>query len=46
MLKMNGFQVVCSQEAKVALILKIIGHQVTVQDVADWLTKHSKRSHE
>ena len=46
MLKMNGFQVVCSQEAKVTLILNIIGRQVTVQDVADWLAKHSERSHE
>ena len=46
MLKINGFQVICSQEAKVARIVKIVERQVTVQDVAGWLTKHAKRLHE
>lgn len=43
MLKMNGYQVVASQDAKVQLILRIVGKQVTVQDVAEWLKQHSRR---
>jgi len=43
LLKMNGFRVICSQEAKVALVIKIVERQVTVQDVAEWLKKHTRR---
>lgn len=43
LLKMNGFQVTASQEAKVSLILQIIEHKTTVQEVAEWLAKHTKR---
>ena len=43
LLKLNGFQVTASQEAKVSLILQIVGHKVTVQDVAKWLSKRTRR---
>ena len=43
LLKLNGFQVTASQEAKVSLILQIVEHKVTVQDVAKWLAKHTRR---
>ena len=43
MLKINGFQVLASQEAKVDLILKIIERTATVQDVAEWLARHTRR---
>ena len=42
-LKREGLQVVASQEAKASLMEKIAAKQVTVQDVADWLAKHTKR---
>ncbi len=43
LLRMNGFQVKTSQEAKVHLILQIVAKEVTVQDGAGWLEKHSRR---
>ncbi len=43
LLKLNGYQVVASQDAKVRLILQIVAHEVTVQDVAEWLHQHSRR---
>ena len=43
LLKINGFQVTASQEAKVSLILQIVEHKLTVQEVAEWLTKHTKK---
>ena len=43
MLKINGFQVLASQEAKVDLLLKIIERTATVQDVAEWLARHTRR---
>ena len=42
MLKLNGYQVVVSQDAKVQLILKIAEKRVTVQEVAEWLQRHSR----
>jgi prophage maintenance system killer protein len=42
-LKLNGFQVNASQEAKVSLILQVVDHKVTVQAVAEWLAKHTRR---
>ena len=43
MLKMNGFQVIASQEAKARLVERIALKEVSVQDVADWLKKHTRR---
>ena len=43
LLKLNGHQVAASQDAKVRLILQIVAHEVTVQDVAEWLQRHSRR---
>lgn len=40
LMKLNGFQVTASQEAKVSLILQIVEHKLTVQEVAEWLAKH------
>lgn len=42
-LKMNGYQVIASQEAKVQLILKVIERKMTSQEVAGWLARHSQR---
>ncbi len=43
MLKLNGFQVTASQESKASLILQIVEHKLTVQEVAEWLAKHTRR---
>ena len=43
LLKINGFQVTASQEAKVSLILQIVEHKLTVEEAAKWLTKHTKK---
>lgn len=44
MLKINGYQVIVSQDAKVQLILQIVEKRMTVQDVAEWLQRHSRRA--
>jgi len=43
MLKMNGHPITASQEAKVFLMEKIAARDVTVQEVAEWLVKHSRK---
>lgn len=43
MLRLNGYQVVASQEAKAHLIERIVLKELTVQDVAQWLSKHTRR---
>ena len=43
MLKMNGFQVIASQEAKARLVERIALKEISVQDVAEWLKKHTRR---
>lgn len=43
MLKMNGFQVIASQEAKARLVERIALKEVSVQDVTDWLKKYTRR---
>lgn len=43
MLRLNGYQVTASEEAKVILIHRIAAREVTVQDVAEWIKKHSRR---
>lgn len=43
LLKLNGFQVTASQETKVTLILQIVAHKITVQEIAEWLAKHTRR---
>lgn len=43
MLKLNGYKTDVSQEEKVQIILRIIKREVTVQDVAEWLKKQSRR---
>ncbi len=45
MLKLNGYQVVASQDAKVQLILRIVEKRVTVQEIAEWLQRHSRHFH-
>ncbi len=42
-LRMNGFQVTASNDAKAHLIERIALKGLTVQDVADWLAKHTRR---
>jgi len=42
MLKLNGFQVIASQEAKARLVERIALKEISVQDVADWLKKHTR----
>ena len=44
MLKMNGYQVSVPQDAKVDLVRRIVLKELTVQDVSEWLAKHSRRS--
>lgn len=41
-LDLNGYRLVASSDQGYALMMRIIERQVTVQDVADWLLKHSK----
>ena len=43
LLSVNGYQIIASQDAKVALIHRIVAREETVQDVADWLEHHSRR---
>ncbi len=42
-MKMNGYQVIAPQDAKAHLIERIALKEVTVQEVAEWLAKHSRR---
>ena len=42
-LKMNGSHVTAPQEEKVKLIMQIATKEVTVEDVAKWLAKHTRR---
>jgi death-on-curing protein len=42
-LALNGWQLTSSHEENFRLIMRVIGREVTVQDVADWLKKHSRR---
>ncbi len=42
MMELNGRHMTATQEQAFNLIRKIIGHQMTVQDVADWLEKHNR----
>lgn len=43
LLSVNGYQIIASQDAKVALIHRVVAREVTVQEVADWLEHHSQR---
>lgn len=44
MLKINGFQVIASQDEKVRLIGQIALKELSVEDVAEWLAKHTQRT--
>ncbi|MBI3616377.1 MAG: type II toxin-antitoxin system death-on-curing family toxin [Candidatus Omnitrophica bacterium] len=40
-LEINGYRITASRQQGYALMMQIIERQVTVQDVADWLKKHT-----
>lgn len=42
-LEMNGFVITASQDQGLDLLMKIIERKAAVQDVAEWLAKHTKR---
>lgn len=42
-LSMNGYELTASDNAQVDLIMCIVAKEVTVQDVSDWLSKHTRR---
>ena len=43
MLNMNGYRVTSTHQQNFELLQQIIGRGVTVQDVAEWLSKHTRR---
>ncbi len=43
LLDLNGFRVKASHEQSFHLMMEIIERRVTVQDVAEWLAKHTRR---
>ena len=44
-LRMNGFRLACSQEARAELILSVAEKRRTAQDTAEWLVKRTERFH-
>lgn len=42
-LEINGFQLKSSHEQNYALVMQVIERKLTVQEVADWLSKHTRR---
>jgi len=42
-LEMNGYRVTAPHDQSFLLILRIIQRQLTVQDVAEWLSRHTRR---
>lgn len=43
-LEMNGFRVTASADQSFDLMMRIIERKVTVQDIAEWLAKHTRRA--
>ncbi|MBI3333565.1 MAG: type II toxin-antitoxin system death-on-curing family toxin [Candidatus Omnitrophica bacterium] len=44
-LEMNGFRVTASHDQSFKLVTAIIERKVTVQGIAEWLAKHTRRLH-
>lgn len=42
-LELNGYRLSCATPRGYDLVMQIIKHHMTVQQVAEWLEKHSKR---
>ena len=43
-LEMNGFRVTASANQSFDLLMRIIERKATVQDVAEWLSQHTRRA--
>ena len=42
-LEMNGYRLGGSADQHYKLVLQVIEHKLTIQEIAEWLTKHTKR---
>lgn len=42
-LSMNGHELTASDNTQVDLIMRIVAKEITVQDIAEWLAKHTRR---
>ena len=43
LLELNGYRLVSTQCQEFDWVMRVIEHQVTVQDIADWLKVHGRR---
>lgn len=43
LLELNGVRMACTADQGYTLVMNIIDRRMTVQDVADWLSKHTHR---
>lgn len=43
MLEVNGYLITTSADQNFELLMRLIERKVTVQDVAEWLSKHTRR---
>lgn len=42
-LELNGYHLTSTHDENFNLVMRVIEHKVTVQDVADWLRTHSRK---
>lgn len=42
LLDLNGYRVTCTTKQGLDLVMQIVEHKVTIQEIAEWLKKHSR----